>query len=182
MTLQVPQPYQIRPFLVDRSLAFHTCVLDGSPPVLRQVLSTAANIDLELQHDKWGTPLHVAVWINRPSVAEALIVAGAGRLIFNYGGGSGDKDAEWSPLSLAAALGHRDILKLILQHLPRTRVMEHSERRWCPLVSAAFSRHVSIVEDLVVWQPPWPQSILDQTLLCATHRWQPHVVRILLIL
>ena len=95
----------------DGRTALHLAALGGNVPSVRLLMAHGADVDLPRPGGdaEGGTPLHIAAEHNRLAVAKLLLEAGA-----EPERRTGKRDE--SPLDLAPAKGHLDMVRLLLAH------------------------------------------------------------------
>lgn len=163
--------------------ALHAAVRDNDLSSLQSQLASDT-VDLEAPSRgfvTWGTALHVAVECNNITAAHMLLEAGAEPLqVWEDGVDS------YTPLSLAARLGHAELLRLIWrQVLPEMRM---EALKACFLEAATFG-HPWITEYVLdCWTAEVEteelvdegRKIKEAALHGAVGKWQANVVEVLL--
>lgn len=158
--------------LAETTFAIHIAARYGGMEMMKELI-TNNSVDLERQIHGFGTPLHIAITYNQVEAVRILLSAGA-----NVETQAPDDcgDPLYTPLSLAARLGRREIVKLLWDH-GASRVIP---QRSTSLELAAINGFAQIVDDLLTWWDGWTSEVKVSTLWSAAKRWNCDVVRVLL--
>ncbi|KAM0325967.1 hypothetical protein ACHAQA_007272 [Verticillium albo-atrum] len=164
----------------DPSHILHQCIRNKDIAGLRHWLSSPSASDLIGEQSEWGTPLHVAVWLDNLAAVDILHKAGASPLTSTDFG-----DNRRSPIGLAAAYGRRDILRKLIYGVSIESTQKDGSRRGrnpfrsC-LADAARYGHTSTVQDLLRHPSGWSEELIFGALEAAASRWQFHTTECLL--
>ncbi|CAI6335448.1 unnamed protein product [Periconia digitata] len=164
--------------------ALHRAVISGNLQDIHNLISLGFDINVSdtITHtyENFGTPLHLAVWCNRPASLEALLSRGCDLNVLDEGSYVRDRD---TPITMAIALGRREMVKRLFD-----AGAEHSKydevtgewSRWSLLTVAAYHGRDDILQDLFLWRAEWPQIHRDNALYLYTTAVYPDVVGVLI--
>ncbi|KFY96880.1 hypothetical protein V498_02391 [Pseudogymnoascus sp. VKM F-4517 (FW-2822)] len=163
------------PNLFDPTLEpLHVCILNDDVPQLQLLLGASPVPDINYSHQKYGPPLHFAIWCDNLDAVDLLLAAGANSHIVSYG------QRRLTAIGLAASKGHRDIVKrLWARCAPESHLDGLNIHETC-LVMAASHGQASVVDDMLNWWNGWSQDSKIEALWYAAKQWQFGVVNLLL--
>ncbi|KFY67364.1 hypothetical protein V496_01634 [Pseudogymnoascus sp. VKM F-4515 (FW-2607)] len=154
--------------------ALHVCILNDDVPQLQLLLGASPVPDINYSHQKYGPPIHFAIWCDNLDAVDLLLAAGANTHLVSY------NQQRLRAIGLAASKGHRDIVKRLWARCgPESHVDGLRIEQTC-LVMAASEGHASIVDDMLNWWNGWSQDLKITALQLAAMQWHFGVVNLLL--
>lgn len=104
------------------------------------LLAEVGGAQVNIPNSKGATPLSIACCMNHPAVVAVLLAHGADATTVSMNG--------WTPLTIAAALGFSDIVRLIGRYNPQSLAALGPSGR-SPIELAAHNGHFKVIEVLV---------------------------------
>ncbi|CAI6091801.1 unnamed protein product [Clonostachys chloroleuca] len=154
--------------------AMHASIRDDNVPELRRILSLATADEVNHEHYKWGTPLHVAVLCDNLPAVDLLLEAGADPLFLTH------SDDGMTPLGTAARRGTTAIVERVWQSVPLERRASDRYSQNTALGVAAMYGQTHVVDLLLNLWDDWPQATKQGALFAAANKWRANVVDLLL--
>ncbi|KAH7197302.1 ankyrin repeat-containing domain protein [Fusarium flagelliforme] len=155
------------------SWPLHFCVAIGNLGTLQYLLDKATPDAINESDDKWGTPLHISIYLDNEDAVDMLLKAGArpARMPdYVY------EEYHTTPIGVAARLGNMNLLWKLWQHVDFETVGIES----C-LVEAAGYSQPSTVDAILGWgRERWSLEVEGHALSEAAKRWNIENIRFLL--
>ncbi|KAI1065804.1 hypothetical protein LB507_000246 [Fusarium sp. FIESC RH6] len=155
------------------SWPLHFCVAIGNLGTLQYLLDKATPDVINKSDNQWGTPLHIAIYLDNRDAVDILLKAGAlPARMPDYV----NEDYHTTAIGVAARLGNMDLLWKLWQHVDFETVGIES----C-LVEAAGHSQASTVDALLEWgRERWSLEAEAHALSEAAKRWNIENIRFLL--
>ncbi|RGP78640.1 ankyrin repeat [Fusarium longipes] len=151
----------------------HASICKNDLSTMQEVLgSPEAPYLLSTGDGRWGTPLHVAVYLDNIKAVNRLLQAGA------------DVTAESStykhnllPLALAVRVGNQRLLWRLWQHLNLQKDENEKNVDLC-LFQALINSQITVLRALLTWKE-WTTEVKNEALLWAARSWKVYSAQLL---
>ena len=151
----------------------HTSICNNNVSTLQEVLGSREASFLLLDGDGcWGTPLHVAVYLDNIEAANILLQSGV-----DVAAASFKHEHRLSPLALAARLGNQRLLRLLWHHLHSQADPEEKNVDSC-LFEASINSQTTILQALLSWKE-WTAEAKNEALFWAAQSWKAYSAQLL---
>lgn len=155
------------------SYPLHFCIAVGNLGMLQFLLNKASLDTIDESDDKWGAPLHIAVYLGNEEAVDMLLKAGADpvrRPKFVFEGYNA------TPIGVAARLGNMALLLKLWQHVG----FGISELGSCLVEAAVYGQPSTIGALLDLGRENWPTESKGRALNRAAENWKAGNIQVLL--
>ncbi|XEV07444.1 hypothetical protein FSHL1_012731 [Fusarium sambucinum] len=151
----------------------HVSICKNDVSTLQEVLrSREASFLLSDGDGCWGTPLHVAVYLDNIEAVNILLQSSV-----DVVAGSSKHEHRLSPLALAARLGNQRLLWRLWQHLHSQAEIKKKEINLC-LLEASINGQITILRALLSWKE-WTTEAKNEALFWAAQSWKAYSAELL---
>ncbi|KAG8668180.1 hypothetical protein FPOAC1_007557 [Fusarium poae] len=151
----------------------HASICKNDLSTLQEVLSSPeVSYLLSAGDGCWGTPLHVAVYLDNIDSVNLLLQAGV-----DVAGDSSAHEHRLSPLALAARVGNQRLLWRLWQHLHSRTEARNIVVNSC-LFQASITGQVTILRALLAWKE-WTTEAKNEALFWAARSWKAYSAEVL---
>ncbi|CAG1975130.1 unnamed protein product [Fusarium graminearum] len=142
-------------------------------PTLQEALGfPEASLLLSFGDGCWGTPLHVAVYLDNIEAVNLLLQAGV-----DVAAESSTQEDGLSPLALAASVGNQRLLWRLWQHLHSQTDANKTNVDSC-LFQASINSQITVLRALLTWKE-WTTEAKDGALFWAARSWKAYSAQLL---
>lgn len=153
----------------------HASICNNDVSTLQEVLGSREASFLLLDGDGcWGTPLHVAVYLDNIEAANLILQVGVG---VDVTADSSAHEHQLSPLALAARLGNKRLLWRLWQHLHSQEKESLANVDSC-LFEASINSQTTILRALLSWKE-WTAEAKSEALFWAARSWKAYSAQLL---
>ncbi|CAG2014421.1 unnamed protein product [Fusarium graminearum] len=153
----------------------HVSICNNDVSTLQEVLGSREASFLLLDGDGcWGTPLHVAVYLDNIEAANLILQVGVG---VDVTADSSAHEHRLSPLALAVRLGNQRLLWRLWQHLHSQEEESKANVDSC-LFEASINSQTTILRALLSWKE-WTTKAKSEALFWAARSWKAYSAQLL---
>ncbi|KAM0351337.1 hypothetical protein ACHAPZ_009486 [Fusarium culmorum] len=153
----------------------HASICNNDVSALQEVLgSREASFLLSDGDGCWGTPLHVAVYLDNIEAANLILQVGVG---VDVAADSSAHEHRLSPLALAVRLGNQRLLWRLWQHLHSQEEESKAKVDSC-LFEASINSQTTILRALLSWKE-WTAEAKTEALFWAARSWKVYSAQLL---
>ncbi|CAF3491980.1 unnamed protein product [Fusarium graminearum] len=153
----------------------HVSICNNDVSTLQEVLGSREASFLLLDGDGcWGTPLHVAVYLDNIEAANLILQVGVG---VDVTADSSAHEHRLSPLALAVRLGNQRLLWRLWQHLHSQEEESKANVDSC-LFEASINSQTTILRALLSWKE-WTAEAKSEALFWAARSWKAYSAQLL---
>ncbi|UZP38205.1 hypothetical protein NXS19_006021 [Fusarium pseudograminearum] len=153
----------------------HASICNNDVSTLQEVLgSSEASFLLSDGDGCWGTPLHVAVYLDNIEAANLILQLGVG---VDVAANSSAHEHRLSPLALAARLGNQRLLWRLWQHFHSQEEESKANVDSC-LFEASINSQTTILRALLIWKE-WTTEAKSEALFWAARSWKAYSAQLL---